>query len=332
MSGVPALFVYMGITGIDMKRKEKIQTAGKVLPRLMKSLEECDLCVRKCGVNRLRGQKGFCKAGAEPVVYSYAPHHGEEPPLSGEKGSGTIFFSRCNMACVYCQNYTFSQSDAGKAVTSRELGSVMLELQEAGCHNINLVSPTPHVPRIVEALEGAFSGGLEIPVVYNTGGYDSPPLVRAIEGLVDIYLPDMRYSSDSMAEKYSSAPGYVSNNRAIVREMFRQVGNLKTRGGVALKGLIIRLLILPESISGTCDTLDFIAGELGREVYLSVMSQYYPAYKALSYKELSRRIDSGDYYTVMDKMEELTLRAGWVQPFGGEFDERFAGENFLPNI
>jgi len=261
------------------------------------------------------------------MVYSCAPHHGEEPPLSGWKGSGTIFFSRCNMKCVYCQNYQFSQSDAGRKVTARELAGMMLELQEEGCHNINFVSPTHFTPAIVEALKYAYEDGLKIPLVYNTGGYDTFDVIKALDGIIDIYLPDMRYASDEMAVKYSSAPGYVKNNRNIVKEMYRQVGTLKIKDDVARKGLIIRLLVLPHGISGTVETLEFISKELGKDVYLSVMSQYYPAYKARDFKEISRRVTGGEYQQVLDKLDQLGMGKGYIQPFEGRFDEKFFGEN-----
>lgn len=232
------------------------------------------------------------------------------------------------MGCVYCQNWPFSQKHDGVEMTCRELADIMLKLQEAGCHNINLVSPTHFAPLIVEAIKLAKEDGLKLPIVYNTGGYDSLKTIKALEGIVDIYLPDMRYAKDTMAEKYSEAAGYVQNNRAIVREMHRQTGVLKiSHRGIASKGMIIRLLILPGGISGTLDTLEFIAGEINKNTYLSVMSQYYPAYRAQEYKELSRRITSKDYYPVIEKMKELGLDNGWVQPFWGNFDPKFAGEN-----
>ena len=203
----------------------------------------------------------------------------------------------------------------------------MLQLQDMGCHNINLVNPTHFVPAIVEALKLAYSGGLDIPVIYNTGGFDSLSTIRSLEGLVDIYLPDMRYAADEMAKKYSNAPGYVMNNRAIVKEMQRQVGNLKVSGGIANKGLIVRLLLLPGGISGTTETLAFISETLGSDVYLSVMSQYYPAYNAPQVKELSRRITREEYNAVIRVMKLLGLYNGWIQPFDGEFNKCFAGEN-----
>ncbi|MFH1665734.1 MAG: radical SAM protein, partial [Candidatus Omnitrophota bacterium] len=312
--------------------EDKIRLVDAAFPGLEKLLAHCGLCARKCGVDRIGGEKGYCGAAREAVVYSYGPHHGEEPLLSGRKGSGTIFFSHCGMGCVYCQNYKFSQTGEGTKVTDRELGMIMLELKDMGCHNINLVTPTHFVPAIAGALRYAYSRGLDIPVVYNTGGYDSLSVIRMLKGIVDIYLVDMRYSSDEMAEKYSCVPGYVLNNRSIVREMYEQAGVLKCRGGVAERGVIIRLLILPQGISGTEETLAFISREIGKEVYLSVMSQYYPAYKAGDHMELSHGISGEDYARVIKKMDELDFHNGWVQPYGSEFDSRFAGENFSSNL
>lgn len=311
---------------------KKIELLDKVLPRLRASLSRCGLCAHSCGVDRSNGEKGFCRAPAEAVVYSYDAHHGEEPPLSASRGSGTVFFSHCCMRCAYCQNFQFSQTAAGKKVSSAELAGIMLELQRMGCHNINLVSPTHFVPSIAEALKEAYSRGLRLPVVYNTGGYDSPQIIRALEGIVDIYLPDMRYSDDAMAQKYSEAPGYVANNRIIVKEMLRQAGDLTLESDVAVKGLIIRLLVLPGGLSGTEATMQFIASELGKDVSLSVMSQYYPAYKASSFRELSRRLSEAEFSAVLAAMERLGLHNGWIQPLGGEFDRKFAGDTFLPNI
>lgn len=316
----------------DQTAENKIKTIDRVLPGLLQALESCDLCGRSCGVNRLKGEKGFCRASAEAVVYSYAEHHGEEPPLSGSRGSGAIFFSHCSMGCVYCQNYQFSQGDAGKPVSSEVLAGIMLELQKKRCHNINLVSPTHFIPAILEGLKTAYAKGLKIPVVYNTGGYDSPHVVKALEGIVDVYLPDMRYASDEMAIKYSKAPGYVAINRMAVREMARQADGLKTSRGIAMKGLIIRLLVMPNKVSGTSDSLQFIARELGEDTHLSIMSQYYPAYKARTYAEISCRLQENEYNNILQEAERLGLHNGWIQPYDSEFDGRFAGETFLPNI
>ncbi|MGB2630144.1 MAG: radical SAM protein, partial [Candidatus Omnitrophota bacterium] len=241
----------------------KIDAIEKALPELKKAYEHCELCVRKCGVNRLEGEKGYCSAYACPKIYNFMPHKGEEPPISGARGSGVILFTHCSMNCVYCQNYRFSQEGEGTEISCRELGGLMLKLRDEGCHNINLVSPTHFVPSIVEALDYAYKKGLDIPVVYNTGGYDSLWAIKALEGIVDIYLLDMRYSLGEMAEQYSNAPGYVENNRALALEMHRQAGRLEVSGGLAVKGLIVRLLALPENISGTVETLNFLASNMG---------------------------------------------------------------------
>jgi putative pyruvate formate lyase activating enzyme len=314
-----------------MDKKDKASRAREVLPGLKGAMESCTLCGRKCKVNRIRGEKGACMSGVDPVVYSSMSHHGEEPPLSGKMGSGTIFFSGCPMKCVYCQNFRFSQSIQGKEMSPLDLAEVMLRLQDRGCHNINLVTPGHFVAGIVEALGNAHSRGLEIPVVYNTSGYDDPDVISKLEGLVDIYLADMRYSSDEMAVKYSSAPGYVENNRSAVLEMARQVGPLEIADGIARKGLIIRLLILPGGISGTEDSLKFISSHIGRDTFISLMSQYYPAYKASAYGALKKRISLGDYTRSVDKMDLLGMNNGWVQPFGGAVENKFSGENLLPD-
>ena len=315
-----------------MDKKDKESLAREALPGMIKAFGSCELCGRRCGVNRIKGEKGACGAGKDLVAYSSMAHLGEEPPLSGNKGSGTVFFSGCGMKCVYCQNFRFSQSLEGKRMSPKKLAETMLRLQDEGCHNINLVNPTHFVPGIVEALGHASSGGLEVPIVYNTGGYDSIRSIRALEGLVDIYLPDMRYSSDEMAARYSFAPGYVDQNRSAVKEMFRQVGHLKTVGGIATRGLVVRLLILPGGVSGTEDTLEFVASEIGKDTCISLMSQYYPAYRAFSHEELIRRITRDEYDRAVAKMHSAGLHNGWTQPFSGDFDERFAGENFLPDV
>lgn len=253
---------------------------------------------------------------------------GEEPALSGSTGSGTVFFSFCGMSCVYCQNHRFSQAAEGEDIPVGTLAEMMLELQDAGCHNINLVSPTQYLPQIVEALSCALSSGLSIPVVYNTGGHDDPSAVSALRGIVDIYLPDMRYSSDDMARRYSDTPRYVENNRALVKEMHAQAGCLEIDGtGLAVSGLIVRLLMMPFNISGIDRTLDFLAEEIDRDTVLSVMSQYYPAYRAGSVAELSRRVNAAEYDHVMRALSARGMERGWVQPYDGDFDPSLAGEN-----
>jgi putative pyruvate formate lyase activating enzyme len=212
-------------------------------------LESCCICPRKCKVNRLKGELGFCKTGINPGVCSFMPHHGEEPPISGTNGSGTIFFSHCNMACVYCQNYEFSQLGQGRDVSFEELANCTLELQKMGCHNINLVTPTHIMPQILKALEIAIPKGLTISIVYNTGGYELPEMLKFLDGVVDIYLPDMRYADSDLAIKYSSAPGYPSYNQEAIKEMHRQVGIANMDDlGIIKRGMIVRHLVLPHNI------------------------------------------------------------------------------------
>jgi putative pyruvate formate lyase activating enzyme len=280
-------------------------------------LENCRVCPRECGVNRLKNDKlGFCRSGLNPVVSSASPHHGEEPPLSGTKGSGTVFFANCNLKCAYCQNYPISQMGHGAERTPGELACQMLWLQEQGCHNLNLVTPTHFMPQILKALGIAKERGFSLPVVYNTSGYDSVEALRFLDGVVDIYLPDMRYSDNQAALKYSIAPYYAEVNRAAVKEMYRQVGNLVVdTNGIAQRGLIIRHLVLPGGLSGTESIMKFLAEEISKDVYISLMSQYFPAYKATTMKELSRRITADEYEAARQVMENYGLENGWVQEF-----------------
>ncbi|MCL5070982.1 MAG: radical SAM protein [Actinobacteria bacterium] len=283
---------------------------------LDKYLEKCVLCPHKCRINRNAEETGFCNAGLITKVSSAMVHHGEEPPISGDFGSGTIFFSHCNMRCVYCQNYQISQKPGGTDTNILKLAEIMIELQAKKCHNINLVSPTIWIPQILSAVSAARKKGLSIPLVYNTGGYDNPKIIKSLKGTIDIYMPDMRYSSDLPAEKYSGIKNYVKNNRESVVEMYRQVGNLKIdRNGVANKGLLIRLLVMPDNISGTRETLDFIKSELSVEVPLSIMAQYHPEYKASNFPELSRRINEDEYREVVNYAEKLGFENGWIQDF-----------------
>jgi putative pyruvate formate lyase activating enzyme len=301
------------------------------LQKFKDSLKKCTICPRRCGVDRTSGKIGYCRAPLDPVVYSYIQHHGEEPALSGSKGSGTIFFSYCNMKCVYCQNYQFSQLDNGEKVTAEKLASIMLDLQKAGCHNINLVSPSHYVPQILMALETAVKEGLNIPIVYNTSGYDSPDTIKMLDGIIDIYLPDMRYSGDSMAKRYSDAPDYVKYNRPSVEEMYRQVGDLALdSNGIAIKGLIIRLLVLPNGVSGTKESLRFIKDRVSKKAVLSIMSQYYPTFKAHNFKEISRRVEKSEYNNVVDEAFSLGLNNGWTQEYEERADEKFLGTNIKP--
>ncbi len=291
---------------------ERIEAAYKLL-------ESCRVCPRECGVNRLEDNKsGFCKSGLNPVISSVSPHHGEEPPLSGTRGSGAIFFTNCNLRCVYCQNYPISQMGNGAERTIGELACQMLYLQEQGCHNLNLVTPTHFMPQMLKALGIAKERGFTLPIVYNTSGYESLEALRILDGIVDIYLPDMRYSDNAAAMKYSSAPHYREINRAAIKEMYRQVGNLALdEMGIARRGLIIRHLVLPGGLSGTEEIMKFLAEEISKDVYISLMAQYFPAYRAKEFKELSRRVTSAEYEEAYQIMEKYGLENGWVQEHDG---------------
>ena len=301
----------------------------KITGRLFNSLKSCVICPRKCKVNRLEGKVGFCKTGKLPKVYSFMSHFGEEPSVSGTKGSGTIFFSHCNMGCVYCQNYDFSQLGKGREYEFAELSEIMLNLQKSGCHNINLVTPTHVLPQILKALEIAISRGLSIPLVYNTSGYDSVETIKLLEGIVDIYLADMRYADSAISQKLSQAADYPQFNRKAIKEMHRQVGVARfDEQGLIRQGLIIRHLVLPNQISGTDKIMRFISEEVSRETYISLMSQYLPYYKASAHPEINRRLKDDEYEEAKKILERYNLFNGWIQESYGS--ERFAGVNIKP--
>jgi putative pyruvate formate lyase activating enzyme len=303
---------------------------AKITEEAFQLLGSCVICPRKCKVNRLKDQKGFCKTGLKARVYSFLAHHGEEPPVSGENGSGTIFFAGCNMACVYCQNYEFSQENCpAREVDSRELANIMLDLQNSRCHNINFVTPTHVLPQILNALLIAIPEGLKIPLVYNTSGYELPEIIKLLEGIVDIYLPDMRYADNNLAIKYSFALDYPQYNQAALKEMQRQVGVAQIdKSGIIDRGVIIRHLVLPQDLSGTGKIMEFIARELSQDTYISLMSQYMPCYKSDKFPEISRRISMEEYEGAQEKMHKLGLNNGWIQESHGL--DRFAGTNIKP--
>ncbi|MCJ7657307.1 MAG: radical SAM protein [Candidatus Atribacteria bacterium] len=277
-------------------------------------LSSCEVCPHKCRVNRLKGERGFCRSGEEVMISSYNNHFGEEPPLVGNFGSGTIFFTNCNLKCVYCQNYPISQLGNGNKVTLQELAKIMLALQKRKCHNINLVTPTHFVPQILKSLKLAIKMGLFIPIVYNTSGYDSVNALRLLDGVVDIYLPDARYADNEIAIKYSSAPDYFEIMKKALKEMHRQVGDLALdKTGVARSGLIVRHLVLPEGLSGTKKIMHFIAREISPHTYISLMAQYFPAYQAGQFPPLSRRIDKEEYRKALQAFKEEGLENGWFQ-------------------
>lgn len=279
-------------------------------------LVACNLCPRECGVNRLKGELGYCRSGALAKVASWNVHRGEEPPISGERGSGTIFFSNCTARCLFCQNYPISQLGVGREVTAERLAGMMLELQDLGCHNINLVTPTHFVPQFLAALEVAVSRGLCLPILYNTSGYDRVETLRLLEGIVDIYLPDSKYTDDEVARRISGFVDYVRHNRAALLEMQRQVGSdlILDGEGIAKRGMIVRHLVLPGGLSQTPDVLRWIAENLSRRVHVSLMSQYFPAHKAVGDAELGRRLLPEEYAAALQAFEEVGLENGWQQP------------------
>ena len=251
----------------------------KRVRQAQEALRHCELCAWSCGVNRLR-ETGFCHTRDQAVVSSAFPHMGEENPLRGARGSGTIFFAHCNMRCQFCQNHDISQAGAGRVVTTDELAALMLQLEAQGCHNINFVSPSHVIPQIVAAVQIAAERGLAIPLVYNTGGYDALAGLALLDGIIDIYMPDMKYADPKLAQRYSKAPDYPARNRAAVREMYRQVGDLQLdENGLAVRGVLVRHLVLPENIAGTEAVVRFLVEEVSPQTYINVMDQYRPAWR-----------------------------------------------------
>ena len=297
---------------------------------LQARLASCDICTRECRVNRLENELGFCRSGHLPIISAVCAHQGEEPAISGSKGSGTVFFGNCNMRCVYCQNYQISQNwekQKSKEVDCRTLAERMLYLQEElGCHNINFVSPSHFVPQLVRAILAAVPMGLRVPLVYNTNSYDSLASLRELDGIISIYLPDLRYASDKWAKKFSQAPHYVARARQAIKEMYRQVGDLIVdESGVAQRGVIVRHLILPNGLAGSEESLLWLAQEFGPTVTVSIMSQYAPLHRALRVPLLSRTICTAEYEAVLRLLSDAGLENGWVQEMG-------ASQNYLPDF
>ncbi|MBF0551852.1 MAG: radical SAM protein [Deltaproteobacteria bacterium] len=281
-------------------------------------LTSCRLCARACGVDRAGGQLGACRAPNVATVSHFGPHFGEEPGISGNNGAGNIFFAYCSLACIFCQNYQISQNfnpEERHWLSVRQLAAVMLDLQQAGCHNINLVSPTHFLPQIVAALDLAVASGLRLPLVYNTHGYESVAVLKLLEGIVDIYLPDLKYGDDRRAGELSGVPNYVQASQAAVKEMYRQVGAMVhlNEAGLISRGLIIRHLVLPEGLAGTDEVLRFIATRLSPKVTLSLMAQYYPTNKAVSQAPLNRPVTAEEYNQALELVARAGLEVGWRQ-------------------
>ncbi len=275
-------------------------------------LSHCRLCPRECGVDRREGERGICRAGYLPAVASAFAHFGEEPELVGNRGSGTIFMTHCNLRCVFCQNDDISHGGEGREATIEELAGYMIALQDKGCHNINFVSPTHYVPQIVSALVPAARRGLSIPLVYNTGGYDSVEIIKMLSGIVDIYMPDYKFADELPAAKYMNAPDYPQVIREVLTEMHRQVGALETDDeGIARRGLLIRHLVMPEGLAGTERAARFIAEKLSADSYVNVMDQYHPRHQAFRFPEIARRVTDSEYNAAVRAARDAGLSRGF---------------------
>jgi putative pyruvate formate lyase activating enzyme len=295
---------------------------------LLGLLGQCVVCPRNCKVKRLRNMRAVCDTGRYAEVASWCVHRGEEPCISGTRGSGTIFFAHCNLSCIFCQNHQISQDwPTGEGVRSaEELADIYLELQSSGVHNINWVSPSHVVPQAVEALAIAARRGLRLPVVYNSSGYDSAQTLRLLDGIVDIYMPDMKYADEASADELSKAVGYVPNAQAALTEMWRQVGPLRFDGdGNALRGLLVRHLVLPNGLSQTREVLTFLAEKLGKGVAVSLMAQFHPSHRAGGHPLLMRPVSAAEYGRALEALEEAGLEEGYIQ-------ELSSPTNYLPDF
>jgi putative pyruvate formate lyase activating enzyme len=293
------------------KSPEEIIALGE---ELYQSMSECRLCPMDCRVDRLSGELGNCNSPAELKVASYNLHFGEEPPLSGGRGSGTIFLSNCSMFCKYCQNYPISQFGTGSIIDTERMKNMMLELQRRGADNINFVTPDHMLPFILIGLGLAKKEGMNLPIVYNCSGYQKIEILRRLEGIIDVYLVDMRYNDDKIAEEYSGCKNYSSVSRTAVKEMFRQVGNLEADDNdMAVSGVIVRHLVLPNNLSGSEQIFKFLADEVSEDIYISLMSQYFPAYMAVEDKKINRQIASAEFQRAVDAFYEAGLKNGFIQ-------------------
>ena len=286
-------------------QKERLNKAYRIL-------ESCTLCPRRCRVNRLKGERGYCGVGKDIEVASFAPHFGEEEVLVGWLGSGTIFLNSCNLSCIFCQNYDISQLRHGQPISQDDLVRIMFFLQKRGCHNINFVTPTHFMPQILKAIFEARAKGLNIPVVYNCGGYESIESLKLLEGVIDIYMPDVKYADEAVARRFSNAPDYPKVVKEALSEMHRQVGDLViNEQGIAVKGLLIRHLILPNNLAGTESLLRFIARDISVESFVNIMDQYRPCFKARDFPQISRPITQGEYQRAIKIARVLGLHRGF---------------------
>ena len=284
----------------------------KKVTALREILSNCRLCPRACEVNRLEGEQGYCRAGGEAMISSAFPHFGEEPPLVGSHGSGTIFLTHCNLRCVFCQNYDISHLGEGRSVSTAELAHSMIELQRRGCHNIIFVTPTHYVPQIIAALPEAIESGLMVPLVYNCGGYESLEVIKLLDGIIDIYMPDAKFAREEEAARYCNAPDYPNVLFEVLSEMHRQVGDLMLDDrGIACRGLLIRHLVMPQGVAGTTELIAFIAHHLSIDSYVNIMDQYRPLYRAGEFPELDRPISAREYREATAIAREEGLHRGF---------------------
>ncbi len=280
---------------------------GKRIEAVRKILADCTLCPWHCHVNRHKGEKGVCQTGALPMIADYGAHFGEERPLVGSRGSGTIFLSYCNLKCVFCQNYDISHLGAGKEISFEELGEMMLSLWRQGCHNINFVSPTHQAGQILEALPYAIEGGLDVPLVYNCSGYEELTTLRLLDGIFDIYMPDFKYGNSESARRLSGIPHYFETAKDVMKAMFRQAGDLVTdKRGIALRGLLVRHLVLPGGLADTRKVMEFIAREISTNTYVNIMYQYHPCFQAAGYPPMDRSITTDEF----EKAVSIARKAG----------------------
>ena len=300
--------------------------------KTIEKLSKCDICPRRCNVNRLAGERGFCGCDDKIRIALVSSHYFEEPCISGKEGSGTIFFSNCNLSCVYCQNYEISQKGKGKEVSIERLSEIMIEQQDRGVNNINLVTGTMYIYQIIEAIKLAKNKGLIIPIVYNTSGYETIETIRDLNGMVDIYLPDFKYYSNELALKYSNCPHYFENVTSSIKEMVNQIGeNQFDNKGIMTRGVIIRHLILPNYIQNTKNILKWIKDNLRNNTYVSVMAQYFPTNKAKDIELLNRKINKKEYKEIENYLFTLGLDEGYMQDLG-EHEEEYVPDFDFRNV
>lgn len=293
---------------------------------MQKMLEKCTLCPHKCGVNRIKGEIGRCKSTDKVKIALYSTHEFEEPCISGINGSGTVFFSNCNLNCIFCQNYEISQLGRGKEISTNELADIFLKQQEKNVENVNLVTPTSYVPQIIEAIQIAKKHGFKLPIVYNTNAYENIETIKLLDGYVDIYLPDLKYVENDLAKKYSKIDNYFEIATEAIKEMYRQVGNpILNSDGIMQRGIMIRHLVLPTYIENSKKVLDWIKNNLPKEVYVSIMAQYFPTYMAKKDKRINRKLTKYEWNKILDYIEVLGIENGFVQELGEHEEE------YVPN-